>query len=109
MQQSHFQIALEAGASFIEVRGEDEGGELLLATHVIAYADDAFDSSAANARLSSGNLKFEVTPMATLEQGPPRAILALAFRPPIRWTPPWLVWSEFATRHPTIRAYASPG
>src|SRR6185312_12811685 len=54
-QQPHFQIALEAGASLIEIRGEDERGELLLATHVISYLDDAFDSSAANATLSSGN------------------------------------------------------
>ena len=50
-RQSQFQIALEAGASLIEVRGEDEHGELLLATHVISYANDGFDSAAATARL----------------------------------------------------------
>ena len=108
-QQSRFQVALEAGASLIEVRGEDERGELLLATHVISYSDDAFDSSAASATLSSGNLKFEVTPIAALGQGPPRAILALAFRPRIRWTRPWLIWREFASGRPTIGAYALAG
>lgn len=107
-QQSQLQIALEAGASLIEVRGEDERGELLLATHVISYANDAFDSSAASATLSSGNLKFEVTPIATLGQGPPRAILGLAFRPRVRWTRPWLIWREFASGR-SVRAYALAG
>ena len=108
-QELRFQVALEAGASLVEVRGEDECGELLLATHVVSYSDDAFDSSTASATLSSGNLKFEVTPIATLGQGPPRGILALSFRPRLRWTRPWLVWSEFAAGRPTIRAYALAG
>jgi hypothetical protein len=108
-QQSRFQVALEAGASLIEVRGEDERGELLLATHVISYSDDAFDSSTASATLSSGSLKFEVTPIATLGQGPPRAILAFAYRPRVRWTRPWLISREFASGRPTIRAYALAG
>jgi hypothetical protein len=108
-QQSQFQIALAAGASLVEVRAEDERGELLLATHVIAYANDAFDSSAASATLSSGNLKFEVTPIATLGQGPSGAILDLAFRSRVRWTRPWLIWREFASGRSPIRAYAFAG
>lgn len=108
-QQSQLQIALEAGASLIEVRGEDERGDLLLATHVISYANDAFDSSAESTTLSSGNLKFEVMPIATLGPGPPRAILALAFRPRVRWTRPWLIWRELADGRPTIRTYALAG
>ena len=108
-QKSQFQIGLEAGASLIEVRGEDERGEILLATHVISYANDAFDSSAASATLSSGKLKFEVIPIATRGKGPPRANLALAFRPRFRWTRPWLVWRDFASGSPTIRAYALAG
>jgi hypothetical protein len=108
-QKPHFQIALEAGASLIEVRGEDGRGELLLATYVISYANDAFDSSTASATLSGGNLQFDVTPIATLGQGPPRAILTLAFRPRIRWTRPWLVWREFGGGRPTLRAYALAG
>ena len=108
-QKSQIQIGLEAGASLIEVRGEDERGELLLATHVISYANDAFDSSAASARLSSGNLKFEVTPFASEGTGPPQANLALAFRPRFRWTRPWLVLRDFASGSPTIRAYALAG
>ncbi|MGH9569510.1 MAG: hypothetical protein ACRD4F_07710, partial [Candidatus Angelobacter sp.] len=108
-KQSQVQIALEAGAGLIEARGEDERGGLLLATHVISYANDAFDSSEGSATLSSGNLKFEVMPIATLGQGPPRAILALAFRPRVRWTRPWLIWREFASGRSTVRAYALAG
>jgi hypothetical protein len=108
-QKSQVQIALEMGANLIEVRGEDERGELLLATHVISYANDAFDYSGAIATLSSGKLKFEVTPIATLGQGPPRAILVLAFQPRLRWTRPWLAWREFAGGRPTIRAYVLAG
>lgn len=107
-QKSQVQIALEMGANLIELRGEDERGELLLATHVISYANGAFDYSSATAALSSGKLKFEVTPMA-LGQGPPRAILALAFQPRLRWTRPWLGWREFAGGRPIIRAYALAG
>jgi len=108
-QKSQVQIALEMGANLIEVRGEDERGELLLATHVISYANDAFDYSGATSTLSSGKLKFELTPIATLGQGPPRAILALAFQPRLRWTRPWLAWREFAGGRPTIGAYALAG
>ena len=108
-QKSQLQLALEAGASLVEVRGEDERGELLLATHVISYANNAFDSSDGTAKLSSGKLKFEVTPIATQGQEPPRAILALTFQPRVRWTHPGLAWREFASGHSTIRAYAFAG
>jgi len=108
-RQSQFQIALEAGASLIEVRGEDERGELLLATHIISYVNDGFDSAAATARLNSGNLKFEVAPIATLGQGPPKAMLAVTFRPQFRWTRPWLLWGDVVSGRPTIRGYALAG
>ena len=108
-QRPQLQIALEAGASLIEVRGEDDRGELLLATHVISYANNAFDYSGATATLSSGKLKFEVTPIATLGQGPPRAILGLTFQPRVRWTRPWLAWRNFGSPRPTVRAYALAG
>ncbi|MGH9566924.1 MAG: hypothetical protein ACRD4I_13125, partial [Candidatus Angelobacter sp.] len=108
-KQSQVQIALEAGASLIEARGEDERGELLLATYVISYGNGAFDYTGGTATLSSGKLKCEVTPIATLGQGPPRAILAMTFQPWVRWTRPWLAWREFASGRPTIRAYAITG
>ena len=108
-QKSQLRLGLEAGASLIEVRGEDDRGELLLATHVISYANNAFDSSGATAKLSGGKFKFEVTPIATQGQGPPRAILALTFQPRVRWTHPGLAWREFVSGRPTIRAYAFAG
>jgi hypothetical protein len=33
-QKSQLQIGLEAGASLIEIRGKDDHGDLLLATHI---------------------------------------------------------------------------
>jgi len=108
-QNSQLQIALEAGASLIEVRGEDEHGELLLATHVVSYAEDAFDISRATAKLGSGKLKFEVTPIAIPGHGSPRAILALTFQSRLRWTRPWLAWRAVGGVRPTIRAYAVAG
>ena len=109
MQKSQIQIALEMGASLIEIRGEDERGDLLLATHVIPYANDAFDYSGETATLNHGKLKFDVTPIATLGQGPPRAILTLTFQSRLPWSRPWLAWREFAIGRPTIRAYALAG
>jgi len=106
-QKSQVQIAIEAGTSLIEVRGEDESGGLLLATHVISYANNVFDYSSATAAISSGKLKFEVTPVATLGQGPSRAILDLTFQPQAHWSRSWFRWVEF--RRPTIRTYALAG
>lgn len=108
-QKPQLQIALEAGASLIEVRGEDDRGALLLTTHVISYANNAFEFSTATAQLSSGKLRFEVTPIAPLGQGPPRAILSLNFHPRFRWTRLWLAWRDFKKPQPAIRGYALAG
>jgi len=108
-RRSQFQIALEAGASLIEVRGEDERGELLLATHVISYTNNAFDYSSATATLTSGKLRFEVTPIVAQGQEPSRAVLDLTFQPRARWSRPWLAWLEFRRPRPTVPTYALVG
>jgi hypothetical protein len=64
-QKHQLQVGLEAGASLIEIRGSDERGDLLLATHFIPYANDTFESSRGTAKLGSGKLEFEVIPVAT--------------------------------------------
>jgi hypothetical protein len=105
-QKSQLQIALDAGASLIEIRGKDDHGDLLLATHFIPYANNAFAFSRATAGLGRGKLKFEVTPIATRGQRPPQAILSLNYRPPFQWTRPWGARRELASFRMTLRAYA---
>jgi hypothetical protein len=105
-KQSQLQIELEAGASLIEVRGDDERGELLLATHVISYARGTFDQSRATAALTSGKLKFEVTPVAASGQGTPRAIFSLVFHSRTHWMSAWLGWRDFARLQWPVSAYA---
>ena len=61
------------------------------------------------APLNRGKLKFEVTPIAALGLGPPRAILTLTFQSRLPWSRPWLAWREFTSGRPTIRAYALAG
>lgn len=100
------EIGLEAGASIIEMRGEDERGELLLATHLISYANNAFEPTRATAILRNGKLKFGVTPIATLGMGPPRAILSISYLPKFQLTRPTLAWQQIKASGKTIRAYA---
>ena len=108
-QKTQLQIGLEAGASLIEIRGEDERGELLLATHLVSYVNNEFEFSRATATFAHGGLKLGVTPIATLGQGPPRALLSLNYRPDFQFTRPWTAWRDFRSPWRTIRAYALAG
>jgi hypothetical protein len=105
-QKAQVEIGLEAGASLIEIRGEDERGELLLATHVISYENNTFEPTRATATLKNGKLKFGVTPIATLGVGPPRAILSLNYQPKFQLTRPSLAWQRIKASGKTVRAYA---
>ncbi len=108
-QKTHLEIGLEAGASLIEIRGEDERGEVLLATHFVSYISNEFDSSRATATFGKGRLKLGVTPIATLGQAPPRAILSLNYQPNFQLTRPWAAWPDVRGYWRTIRAYALAG
>src|SRR5262249_8188636 len=46
-QMAQVEIGLEAGASLMEIRGEDDRGELLLATHLISFTNNAFEATRA--------------------------------------------------------------
>jgi len=108
-QESQVQIGLEAGASLIEVRGQDESGEIVLATHAISYASNAFESARALTRVSGGELKFEITPVIAPGQGQTRAILSLNYYPRFQWTRPWTIWREPGLSGRKISAYALAG
>jgi hypothetical protein len=105
-QESQMQIGLETGASLIEVRGQDESGEIVLATHAISYANNAFESARALTRVSGGELKFEITPVAAPGQEQTRAILSLNYYPRLEWTRPWTIWRELSLSGRKISAYA---
>jgi hypothetical protein len=105
-QQRLHQIEVESGASLIEIRAEDDRGDLMLATHFLTYANNAFDFSKETAVLSKGKLEFEVTPIAKPADGPPRAKLSLKYKqsfPLVRLSSDW---RDFRMSRWTIRSYA---
>jgi hypothetical protein len=108
-QKHQLQVGLEAGASLIEIRGSDERGDLLLATHFIPYANNAFQTSRGTAQLGASELEFAVIPVATKGQRQPQAILSLNFHARLQWTRPWIVWRDFAGIRLTLRAYVLAG
>lgn len=108
-QKHQLQVGLEAGASLIEIRGSDEHGDLILATHFLPYANDTFESSRGTAKIGSGELEFKVIPVATGKQRPPQAILSLNYQARFQWTRPKIAWREFADFRITLRAYALAG
>jgi hypothetical protein len=108
-QKHQSQVGLEAGASLIEIRGRDERGDLLLATHFIPYANNTFESSRGTAKLGAGELEFEVIPVATGGQRHPQAILSLNYHAAFQWTYPWIAWRAFADFRITLRAYVLAG
>src|SRR5207302_6968270 len=67
-QKHGLQVGLDAGATLIEIRGRDEHGDLLLATHFIPYVNNTFESSRGTAKLGPGELEFKVIPVATVGQ-----------------------------------------
>ncbi|MGB9122977.1 MAG: hypothetical protein WCE73_20350, partial [Candidatus Angelobacter sp.] len=108
-QKHQLQVGLNAGASLIEIRGRDERGDLLLATHFIPYVNYTFESSRGTAKLGAGELEFKVIPVATVGQRPLQAILSLNYHARFQWTRPLIAWREFASFRIILRAYVLAG
>jgi hypothetical protein len=108
-QKQQLQIGLEAGASVIEIRGKDERGDLLLATHFISYANNTFEFSTGTAKLGASELKFEIIPVATGVQRPSQGILSLNYHARFQWTRPRIAWRKFADFRISLRAYVLAG
>jgi hypothetical protein len=108
-QKSQLQIEVQAGASLIEIRGEDDRGALVLATHIIPYSDNAFEFSSGTVMLANGKLKFAVTPIENLADAPPRAMLSLTYHPKLQFTRPRASWRVFWNSRRAIRSYALAG
>ncbi|MBZ5489491.1 MAG: hypothetical protein LAO76_00995 [Acidobacteriia bacterium] len=108
-QKHQLQVVLDAGASLIEIRGHDEHGDLLLATHFIPYVNNTFESSRGTAKLGAGKLEFKIIPVATGGQRPPQAILSLNYHSAFQLTRPWMAWRELASFRITLREYVLAG
>jgi|SRR5712671_760092 hypothetical protein len=77
------QIELADGAKLIEIRGVDDEGDLLLGTHLVSYADEAFVSSKVVQSFNNGELGLEISPISDSGDGA-RALLTLTFKPRLR-------------------------
>jgi hypothetical protein len=108
-QKHRLQVGLDAGATLIEIRGRDEHGDLLLATHFIPYLNNTLESSRGTTKLGPGEMEFKVIPVATVGQRLPQAILSLNYHARFQWTRPLIIWREFASFGITPRAYLLAG
>jgi hypothetical protein len=108
-QKRGLQIEVKAGASLIEVRGRDDRGEVLLATHVISYANNVFELSRGTATLSRGRLRFAIKPTPDSPDRAPQAILSLHYSPRFQWVRPWAMGSILESSQRAIRWYALTG
>ncbi len=83
-QKGSINLDLEAGAKAVEIHGEDEGGELLLATHLISYTEDSFKFAKETVLLNGGKLDLVVSPTLDFPNSAPRAALTLRYSPRFR-------------------------
>jgi hypothetical protein len=101
-----WQMDVEAGPNLLEIRGEDERGELVLATHLISYANNAFDFSTGTAVLNRGKLRLQVAPIPTSGQEPSRATLSLNYTPALFATRLSTTARKLANSGARVRPYA---
>ena len=100
-----WEIPLEVGASLVEIRGHDEQGDLILATHIVSYANDFFESSRATAIIGQGRMRLRITPFSTPETDPSRGTLTLSYQRGKNLLPPWFSWRIRWDVVKTIRSY----
>jgi hypothetical protein len=72
-------IELAEGAKLIEIRGMDEEGELLLGTHLVAYAGEGFELSRVVQSLNNGQLGLTISPVPS-DGSEARAFLTITFK-----------------------------
>jgi hypothetical protein len=102
-RKSQLELEIEEGAKLIEIRGEDNRGPVLLATHFISYEDSGFESSQDAAILSTGRIKFGIRPMVAPVGDAPRAMLCLRYLPKLEFLRPGAVWRDLTeSRRPII-------
>jgi hypothetical protein len=108
-EKRRWQVEMKAGDCLIEIRGEDDGGQLVLATHLISYVNNNFEFSKAIAMFKRARLKLQVTPGATQAQRPQCATLDLDYRPTHINTRFSIEWPELMKLRGRVRSYALAG
>jgi hypothetical protein len=105
-RQEEVELELEAGASLIEIRGNDGNGELILATHFVSYVNNEFERADAISKFPHGKLNLSISPIASTEDTQPRAILRLNYQPNLALGRTWTIWRGFSVPLKSMRNYA---
>jgi hypothetical protein len=108
-EQTEIEVGIEAGINLIEIRAEDENGDLSLATHMVSYLDNQFESTTASVALEGGRLTLQVTPVAANGYKTPRAILALKYKPSFEFVRPKAIWHKMKSARRKLGRYAFVG
>jgi hypothetical protein len=108
-EQAELEIGVEAGINLVEIKGEDENGDLTLATHVVSYFDNQFEFTTACVALEGGTLIFQVTPVATNGYKTPRAVLSLRYKPRFQVVSLKATWGKVKKARPNLWRYAFVG
>jgi hypothetical protein len=78
------EIAIEEGVNLVEIRGEDDSGKLLLATHVIPQGPEGFRASKDTVILNTGELNLTVIPVAVGSNEVAQASMNVNYQPQSR-------------------------
>ncbi len=97
MYAGQLKIAIEEGVNLVEVRGEDNSGKLLLATHVVPHGPDGFKASKSTVILNTGELELAVSPVARLSNEGARASMNVIYRPRLQRAHFWSAWGGLAS------------
>jgi hypothetical protein len=92
------EIAIEEGVNLVEIRGEDDSGKLLLATHVIPNGPEGFQVSKGTVVLNTGELELTVTPVARSSNEGAQASMNVNYRPQLQRVRSWSTWRGLGLR-----------
>lgn len=109
VSKGQLQINIEEGANLVEIRGEDDHGSLLLATHFISYAENAFEFSKATAVLNNSRLELSISPVVNSSKGLPQATLTVNYHPKFNPVLPWTAWQALPGPWAPVWSYALTG
>lgn len=106
---SQVELEIEESATLIEVRGEDNHGSVLVATHFVSRTDSGFNRAEDFATISGGRLKFRIRPTLTSVGIMPRATLCLSYRPRLSFPRPGVFWRVLTKSRRPVLSYALAG
>src|SRR5258708_2104543 len=108
-QKGPINFKLKEGGEVVEIRGGDECGQLLLANHLIPYAEDSFQSAKKTVMINCGKLDLAVSPSMDSSNSTPRAALTLKYSPNFQLARPDAMWRIVRQSWRPITSYAATG